>query len=126
MIKEVDFITVISFIIIVINATLNYLKEQYKTALLSNTEIPAMNCFSTQRYNMFSELIFSCREGTRKPEKKIYEIAIKRLRVKSEETVFIDDSEEYVNGAKTVGLNVILFKSSEQVKKELSIIEENK
>ncbi|MCK4401063.1 hypothetical protein KAW08_02015 [bacterium] len=40
---------------------------------------------------------------------------------KFEETVFIDDSEEYINGAKAVGLNVILFKSSKQVRKELSM-----
>jgi putative hydrolase of the HAD superfamily len=95
-------------------------KNGYKTALLSNAEIPTMQYFYQQRYDMFNVLIFSCAEGTKKPERKIYELALEKLSSKPNQSVFIDDRPNCINGAKEVGLNTILFKSAEQVKSELS------
>ncbi len=92
----------------------------YKTALLSNTEAAAMQYFYTFQYNMFDVLVFSCAEGTRKPERKIYELTIERLRSQPGQSVFIDDKPEYINGAEEVGINTILFRNIEQVKKELA------
>jgi len=90
-----------------------------KTALLSNTEIPAMDFFVEQRYNCFGVQVFSCKEGIRKPDKEIYEITIKKLNCTSGQAMFIDDKPQMIEGAKNAGLNAILFASIEQVKKEL-------
>jgi len=95
-------------------------KNGYKIALLSNAEIPTMRYFYQQRYDMFDVLIFSCAEGTKKPERKIYELALEKLGNKPNQTVFIDDRPNCVNGAKEIGLNTILFESADQVKAELS------
>jgi len=95
-------------------------KKGYKTALLSNTEVPAMQFCRQLGYNMFDELIFSCAEGTVKPEKKIYEIAVGKLNVQPKQIVLIDDKAEFINGAKRVGLNGIIFKNLKQVKEELT------
>ena len=92
----------------------------YKTALLSNTEAAAMQYFYTFQYNMFDVLVFSCAEGTRKPETKIYELTVERLGAQPGQSVFIDDKPEYINGAKQAGLNTILFRSVGQVKDELA------
>jgi len=92
----------------------------YKTALLSNTEVPAMRLIGQLNYDMFDELIFSCAEGAVKPEKKIYEIAVGKLDSQPEQTVLIDDKAEFINGAKEVGLNGITFKNLKQVKEELA------
>jgi epoxide hydrolase-like predicted phosphatase len=92
----------------------------YKTAVLSNTEAPTMQYFHQLQYDMFDVLVFSCAEGTRKPERKIYELAVERLRSQPGQSVFIDDKPEYINGAKEVGIVTILFQSAEQVKDELS------
>ena len=97
-------------------------KNGYKTALLSNTEPPAMRFFHQQGYEMFDVCVFSCAEGTVKPERKIYEMALKRLGVKPDEAVFTDDREDYIDGAKEAGLNTILFEGAEQVKKELLLL----
>ncbi len=94
-------------------------KNGYKIALLSNTEAPAMQYFHTLKYYMFDVLVFSCAEGTRKPEKKIYELTIQRLGSQPEQSVFIDDKPEYINGAKEAGLNTILFENINQVKNAL-------
>lgn len=90
-----------------------------KTALLSNTEVPAMNFFIEQKYNCFDIQVFSCAEGTRKPGRKIYEDTVKKLGCKPREVVFIDDKPQMIEGAKKAALNTILFESVEQVKKEL-------
>jgi epoxide hydrolase-like predicted phosphatase len=91
----------------------------YRTSLLSNTEAPSMRFFLEQQYDMFDVLVFSCAEKTRKPEKKIYEITIERLGSKPEQTVFIDDKQEFIQAAEQMKMNTILFKDIEQVKMEL-------
>jgi putative hydrolase of the HAD superfamily len=92
----------------------------YKTAVLSNTERPAMEYFHTLGYTMFDVAVFSCAEGTRKPERQIYEGTVARLSCRPAQTVFIDDKIEYINGAKEVGLNTILFEGIEQLKRALA------
>jgi putative hydrolase of the HAD superfamily len=92
----------------------------YKTALLSNTELPAVRFFHEQSYNMFDLLVFSCIERVMKPQRRIYEITLERLGSKAGQTVFIDDRQDYIRGAKDTGLNTILFKSIDQVKDELA------
>jgi epoxide hydrolase-like predicted phosphatase len=91
----------------------------YKTALLSNTELPAVEFFREWGYNTFDVLVFSCLEGVIKPERRIYEITLQRLGSKAEQTVFIDDRQDYIQAAQDIGLNTILFKSIDQVKDEL-------
>ncbi len=91
----------------------------YKTAFLSNTELPAVDFFHEQGYDIFDVLVFSCVEGVMKPERRIYEITLERLGSKAGQAVFIDDRQDYIRGAQNVGLNAILFKTIDQVKDEL-------
>jgi len=77
-------------------------KNGCKTALLSNTEAPAMQ------------------EGTRKPEREIYELTVRRLGSRAGQSVFIDDKPEYINGAKEAGLNTILFENISQLENTLA------
>jgi epoxide hydrolase-like predicted phosphatase len=91
----------------------------YKTALLSNTEEPAMRLIYQLSYDMFDELIFSCAEGAAKPEKKIYHIVVGKLNLQPEQVILIDDKAEFINGAQQAGLKGILFKNLNQVEKEL-------
>ena len=91
----------------------------YKTALLSNTELPAVEFFHERDYDMFDVLVFSCVERVMKPERRIYEITLERLDSRAEQAVFIDDRQDYIRGAEGVGLNTILFKSIDQVEGEL-------
>ena len=92
----------------------------YKTALLSNTELPAVRFFHEQNYNVFNLFVFSCIERMAKPERRIYEITLERLGSKADRTVFIDDVQDYIRAAKLMGLNTILFENTDQVKSELA------
>ena len=94
----------------------------YKTALLSNTEIPAMQYFYQQQYDMFDVLVFSCWEGIKKPERRIYELVLERLGSRSYEAVFIDDRPTCTQGAARLDINTILFENISQVKEELCLL----
>jgi putative hydrolase of the HAD superfamily len=91
----------------------------YRTALLSNTEPPAMEFFLELRYEMFDAPIFSCAEGACKPEKEIYEIAARRLQMPVTQCVLIDDKPVFVEGARSAGMEGIVYKSLAQVKQDL-------
>ena len=95
-------------------------KNGCKTALLSNTEAPAMQYFYQLQYDMFDVLVFSCAEGMRKPEREIYELTVRRLGSRAGQSVIIDDKPEYINGAKEAGLNTILFENISQLENTLA------
>ena len=96
------------------------LKEHgYRIGLLSNTEAPSVEFFYEQQYTMFDITVFSCVEGARKPEERIYEIMLQRLHAKPEQVIFIDDNERYVDGAAKLGINAVLFQNHRQLQTAL-------
>jgi epoxide hydrolase-like predicted phosphatase len=102
-------------------ALASMLKDRgYKVGLLSNTESPTVRFFHQQGYTMFDATVFSCEEGTAKPERRIYEIAMERLGVKPPETVFIDDRADFIEGAQKLGMHTIRFENPQQVKEALA------
>jgi epoxide hydrolase-like predicted phosphatase len=104
-------------------ALASMLKERgYKIGLLSNTESPTVRFFHQQGYTMFDATVFSCEEGTAKPERRIYEIALKRLGVKPPETVFIDDRADFIEGARKLSIHTIRFEHPQQVKEALAAL----
>lgn len=72
---------------------------------------------------IFGDKIFvSAKLKMRKPNEDIYLYTLKRLGRKPEETVFIDDNPDFIATAKRLGMHTILFKSLEQVEKDLENI----
>jgi len=65
---------------------------------------------------------FSNEVGLRKPDPAIYLHALEKLGVDPEETVFIDDIEENVQAAESVGMHGIRFQSGEEAGKELKAL----
>ena len=61
--------------------------------------------------------------GVYKPEivlsKKIFLLAAKKLDAKTEDCVFIDDYGDFLKVAESVGMKVILFKNSKELRYEL-------
>ena len=90
-----------------------------KTALLSNTEAPAMEFFLELRYEMFDAAMFSCAEGACKPEREIYEIAARKLGLTPGQCVLIDDRPDFIEGARNAGMNGIVYQRLAQVRQEL-------
>ena len=91
-----------------------------KIALLSNTEKPAVEFFHKQKYDVFDVAVFSCVEGAKKPERKIYEVTLDRLGTSAKQTLFIDDRQDYIDGARQAGIKTILFKDIGRLKEDLA------
>ena len=98
-----------------------YLKSQgYKTAVLSNTIPPHMNFnLKRKRFEIFDVKILSPEVHHLKPEKEIFEEALKRLKVSPQETVYIDNKKEYVEAAKKLGINALVFTNYEKLLRDL-------
>ena len=61
----------------------------------------------------------SCFVGIRKPDERIYRLALDLMHRAPEECCFIDDRPVNVEAAAKVGLRTILLTNSEQLKSEL-------
>jgi len=92
----------------------------YKTALLSNTEAAAMEFFAGLHYDVFDATVFSCAEGTCKPQRQIYEITARKLGVAPAQCAFIDDRQAFIDGAVAVGMKGLLYEDFDQVCRALS------
>ena len=87
-----------------------------KTGILSNIFLVAAWLIRLMGgYRGFDPLILSFKERVDKPHKKIYQIAIKRLKVNPEEILFVDNRPENIAAAKRLGMKVVLAKSSDQI-----------
>lgn len=92
------------------------LKKQYRTFLLSNTNsihIREVNdiLFKTsgiQNLNaLFEKVYYSYEIKMSKPDLEIYQHVLKQHKLIGEETLFIDDNKENIEGAKAAGLQVL-------------------
>ena len=97
------------------------LKNKYMLLALSNVDELNYN-YVRDNFNAlkpFDDIVLSFKFKFRKPNKEIYEEAIRLSKCNPNEIVFIDDLKENVNGAKKLGVNVIQYNSLEQTKNEL-------
>jgi|SoiMethySBSTD1v2_1073268.scaffolds.fasta_scaffold637201_1 putative hydrolase of the HAD superfamily len=72
--------------------------------------------------DLFDLIVTSAEEGVKKPQARIYEITLERLDVIAAEAVFIDDTDENVMAARDLGMQSILFHSTEQTIAELEAL----
>jgi len=91
-----------------------------KVVLLSNTP-KARSLFlrNLGGYQPFQMVILSCDIGVAKPNPKIFEIALKKLKVDASSCLFIDDKKRNVDAAKKLGMDGIMFESPQKLIEEL-------
>ena len=58
---------------------------------------------------LVDEMIISAEEGIVKPDERIYQIALDKLGVEPEETVFLDDLRVNVEAARQLGIKAVQF-----------------
>ena len=97
------------------------LKKNYKLFLLSNTD-SIHKKYGWEKYNFlsnFEKLILSFEVGSVKPEEKIYRAVESASGLVCEEHLFIDDIQEYVDGAKNIGWDAVRFDGYNKLVKDL-------
>lgn len=100
------------------------LKKNYKLGLISNTNPIHVSHIRASYPNLrhFEELWFSNEAKLRKPDPALYQLALTRFNSSPAETVFIDDYEINVKGARSLGINAVHYKNSTQLKKDLEAL----
>ena len=93
-----------------IREVLETLGKTHKLGVISDTWpsiVPQLEYLGVSQY--FSFTTFSCSLGTVKPDKRMYLDALGKAGVPAEETVFIDDSVNNLEGAAALGITPILI-----------------
>jgi len=94
---------------------LHNLKQKYRLALVSNCAIGLSDVLEALGLNCFFEaVILSYQVGVLKPDRRIYQEALGKLRLEPEECVFISDEIGDLEGAKEVGLKTVLVRQGER------------
>ena len=92
------------------------LKHKYQLYVLSNTnaihlevfnKMVAANTNGSSIMNFFDKVYYSCEVGMRKPDEEIFTYVIEANNLKPQETLFIDDMENNIIGAQSVGLRTV-------------------
>jgi len=97
-------------------------KQNYKLILLSNTNYIHQQ-YGYKHYKFFEhfdKLFLSHEVKAVKPEPEIYNAVMYYTKLKPNEHLFIDDVQEYIDGAKNMGWNAIRFISNFRLEKELA------
>lgn len=100
---------------------LEALSKKYKLFLLSNANeihIQFVNDFLKKNYNIpsvnqyFEKAYYSQEIRMRKPHKVTFEWVLKDAGIRAEETLFIEDTLQHIEGAKQTGLKTHCLKSN--------------
>ncbi|TAL58602.1 MAG: HAD family phosphatase [Bacteroidetes bacterium] len=103
---------------------LDEVRKTHRIFLLSNTNEIHYTAFSAYMQDKFKRNIFSDvfekayvshKVKMRKPDAAIFEFVLSENKLKKEETLFIDDSIQHIEGANKLGINTILLKKGETI-----------
>lgn len=93
----------------------------FKTALLSNSW--GSSLYPRARLaDLFDSLVISGEVGMRKPDPRIYELALERIQVEPPRSVFVDDHPGHLAAARTLGMLTILHRSPKETIAELESV----
>ena len=98
------------------------LRPRYRTGMLSNNwasdgramaqELGIADCFDV--------FVTSAEIGVMKPDPRIYQVALDRLRISPPEGIFVDDFVENVEAARRLGMRAVHFSDSTQARDQLN------
>jgi putative hydrolase of the HAD superfamily len=90
---------------------LNLLKPQAALWALSNTNATHLAHFETAYpfFSLFRGIMASHEMGLRKPDPRIYRLALERMACRPEEVFFIDDSQANVESARKTGITAFHY-----------------
>jgi putative hydrolase of the HAD superfamily len=100
------------------------LRPRHRTGIVSNSFVGARER-EQARYgfgDLTDTIAYSHEVGVSKPDPAIYLEACRRLDVRPEEAVFLDDVEAAVEGARAVGMTGVLFHDNAQAIAEIEAL----
>lgn len=99
------------------------LQSKYKIGILSNASYDVMgSLFTVEQAALVDEAVLSYDVGLVKPDPKMYQTIIERLKIVPEACVMVDDQARHCAGAMAVGMQAILYENNDQLKTELEAL----
>lgn len=107
---------------------LERVNSRYNTFLLSNTNEIHMDAYKKQLVDKhgvdsldkyFNRIYLSYLVGMRKPEKRIFEFVLDENNLNAPETLFIDDTLQHIESAKSLGIKTYFFKPDKECMEDL-------
>jgi epoxide hydrolase-like predicted phosphatase len=97
------------------------LRPRYRTGILSNSFVGAREREQAAYgfEDLVDEIIYSHEAGMSKPDPRIYALACARLRVRPQETVFLDDADRCLAGARDAGIHAVRYQNNAQAIEEI-------
>jgi FMN phosphatase YigB (HAD superfamily) len=104
---------------------LKELKKKYRVFLLSNTnethitefeKLVKITCSVTEFENLFEKIYYSYKMRLRKPDTACFLQVINENNLSLEETIFVDDSIQHIEGAKKAGITAHFLEKNARTK----------
>jgi epoxide hydrolase-like predicted phosphatase len=97
------------------------LRPRYRTGIVSNSFVGAREREQAAYGfgDLVDEIVYSHEAGMSKPDPRIYALACTGLDVRPHETVFVDDAEACVVGARDAGMRAIRYQDNAQAIAEI-------
>jgi putative hydrolase of the HAD superfamily len=92
------------------------------TLMTLNNESEELNIYRIERFGisqLFEAFITSCWLGARKPMRRFYHRALGIAHAQPQSSLFIDDRQQNLTPARSLGMNVIHFHSASQLRSDL-------
>ena len=98
------------------------LRDRYLMATINNEsrELNQYRIATFQLTEYFQIFVSSCFVGLRKPDERIYRLALDLTQRKAEECCFIDDRQVNIEAAAKVGMRAILLRDARQLKADFA------
>jgi epoxide hydrolase-like predicted phosphatase len=102
-------------------AFIRQLHGPFKTALITNAwpNARVRIVHGWKLGEVFDEIFISAEVGLAKPDPAIYQHVLDRGPIEPAQMIFVDDFQENVDAAERMGIQGIIFRTPEQVKKDL-------
>lgn len=71
---------------------------------------------------LFRTTVISGREGLRKPDPEAFALVLARMELRADQTVFVDDAEPNIDGARRIGMHAIHHTDAEVTRSALSAL----
>lgn len=100
------------------------LRKNYQVGLLSD-QTKERYSYLNRKFNIeekFDFTVISFREGLRKPQTKIYEVAVQKTGSEPENCIYIDDLKHNLSPAEELGIKTIHYRNNEQLKQDLKML----
>lgn len=104
-----------------VTSLIERLRKRYEIFALSNHTREFFD-FLYRKYRlnrMFKRIFTSCETGLAKPDPRFFGCMLRETGMKPGECVFVDDREENVRAARSLGMKAVLFSDSGQLEREL-------